>query len=679
MRALRSTATLAAITVLSGSLARAQPELESTFGDTETVSIATGRPQSIQTAPAVASVITAEDIRNTGARDLADILKQIPGIYVGHTATAFGPAMAVRGFISAFNQTTLFMLDGIPQTELVFGDRFSALGKIPLDSIERVEVIRGPGSALYGADAYSAVVNIITRREAPERGQLVFGGGSDGTRDIRALAGGRWGDVKIAGALEYYETDGYAPLIEADQQTRLDTLFGTRASLAPGTANLRRREFGALVNFTGSRTALSLRASAWRDLGMGIGLAAALDPFGGIDSTLVEGRLAWHDRRDDWGFESALSGRILNYRADNWHFLPPGTLGLFPEGVIFNAEFDERFLRWSGTLDYAGLPGHAIALGLGAETGEATLRAESRNYALSNGVILPIGPVQDTLSGASPTTSRDLLFAYLQDEWRFHPDWTFTWGLRYDRYSDFGDTVNPRAALVWNARHDLTLKWLYGRGFRAPTPAEREARQLPALQVNPGLRPERVDAVEWALDYHPRLDLRVRFNLFYHETDDQIRYQNSGGPAFRPENVGRQTGRGAEIEGWWDITRHIQLYGAYAFQDNIDETTGEDAGYTPHHQVLARAQARYHPWLLAVQGRYVGDRDRVAEDPRPKPETYAFLDVFARHEFSNRWEASLDIRNLLDAEVRDAGLGTSFPGDIPLPGRTFYFSLTGRF
>ncbi|MDV7393656.1 TonB-dependent receptor plug domain-containing protein, partial [Arthrospira platensis SPKY1] len=142
-------------------------EFERTFGDLDTVSIATGRAQSIQTAPAVASVITAEQIRDTGARDLIDILRQVPGFFLGETANPFGPAVAVRGFTSAFNQTTLFMVDGVPQTELVFGDRFTALGKIPLDGIERVEVIRGPGSALYGADAFSAVVNIITRREVP--------------------------------------------------------------------------------------------------------------------------------------------------------------------------------------------------------------------------------------------------------------------------------------------------------------------------------------------------------------------------------------------------------------------------------------------------------------------------------------------------------------------------------
>ncbi|MFO7642558.1 MAG: TonB-dependent receptor [Candidatus Competibacteraceae bacterium] len=83
--------------------------------------------------------------------------------------------------------------------------------------------------------------------------------------------------------------------------------------------------------------------------------------------------------------------------------------------------------------------------------------------------------------------------------------------------------------------------------------------------------------------------------------------------------------------------------------------------------------------MFAVQARYVGERERVAEDPRPRPETYALLDVFARYPLAKHLEASLDIRNLLDAEVQDAGLGTAFPGDIPLPGRTFYFNLIGRF
>ena len=663
-------------------LIRAQSEFEQTFGDIETVSIATGRSQSLRTAPSVASVITAEEIRDTGARDLIDILKLVPGFYLGRTANLVDPVLAVRGFSSSFNQTVLFLLDGVPQTDLVFGDRRTTLGKIPLDIIDRVEVLRGPGSALYGADAYSAVVNVITRREVPESGQLALSGGSRATGDVRALAGRPFGEMQVVGALEYFKTDGDAPFIAADQQTRLDALMGTHASLAPGTTDTGRQEFGAVLNLTSPKTALGLRVSDWRNLGLGTGVNGALDPFGGVDSTVWEGTFKWREAAGDWAVNGFLDGVLQRYRMDDWHFFPPGAFGLFPEGVIYNNAFEARTLRLQNVLDYTGVHRHDLTLGLGAELGKIRLQSESRNYRLSDGLILPIGPVQDTMSDPSlgdTTFSRDLFYAYIQDEWTFQPDWILTWGVRYDHYSDVGATVNPRVALVWSARHDLTAKLLYGSGFRAPSLLETQARQIPALAGNPDLRPEQVDAIELALDYRPRLDLLTRINLFYHKTDDQIRLQNTGGPEFRPENVGQQKGHGFEFELEWDLTRATRFYGYYAYQANTDETTGADAGYTPHHQALTLLQTRQHPWLFTVQARYVGARDRIAEDPRPKPDTYALVDVFARHAFSRRLEASLDIRNLFAADVQDAGFGTAFPGDIPLPGRTFYFSLIGRF
>jgi outer membrane receptor protein involved in Fe transport len=681
----RTLALLAAASLLWGAIpVEAQPEtgFEKTFGDIETVSIATGRSQSIQTAPAVASVITAEQIRDTGARDLIDILRLVPGFYLGRTANLFDPVLGVRRFSSSFNQTVLFMLDGVPQTELVFGNRRTTLGKIPLDLIERVEIIRGPGSALYGADAYSAVVNVITRREVPEQAQAVLSGGSHDTRNFRALAGRRFGEMKVVGALEYSETDGYAPFVEADQQTRLDALFGTQTSLAPGTANTGRQEFGAQVNLTGPKTSLGLRVSDERGLGLGTGVTGVLDPFGSVDSTVWEGTFKYRDQAGDWAVNGFLDGVLQHYRMDNWHFFAPGAFGGFPDGVIYNNAFEQRYLRLQNVLGYTRFRPHDLTLGLGAELGRIELQSESRNYRLSDGSILPIGSVQDTTGDSAlgdTTFSRDLFYAYVQDEWTFHPDWTLTWGARYDHYSDVGATVNPRAALVWNARHDLTAKLLYGSGFRSPSLLETQARQIPALWGNSDLQPEYVDAIELALDYRPRLDLRTRVNLFYHETDDQIRLQNTGGAEFRPENVGQQKGRGLEVELWWDLTRATQFYGYYAYQDNTDETTGADAGYTPHHQALAMLQTRQRPWLFTVQARYVGERDRVAEDQRSPPDTYALLDVFARYTFSKHLEASLDIRNLFDADVRDAGFGTAFPGDIPLPGRTFYFSLISRF
>ena len=220
------------------------------------------------------------------------------------------------------------------------------------------------------------------------------------------------------------------------------------------------------------------------------------------------------------------------YKVDHWHFFPPGALGVFPDGVILNTDFHEHFLRPSVALNYGAFSHHYLTAGLGGEFGEYRQNSESRNYQITDRGIIPLGSTQDTarmpILGESQI-NRNLLFWYLQDEWILHPDWTLTSGIRYDHYSDFGSTINPRSALVWNTRHDLTLKFLYGRGFRAPSLLETRTQQVPAIRGNAHLNPEILNSFDFAIDYRPRLDLRTRANLFYQVTDNQIRPQRTGG------------------------------------------------------------------------------------------------------------------------------------------------------
>ena len=663
-----------------------EQDFEKSFGDlekiTDYVSIATGYRQSVQTAPAVTSVVTAQQIRDRGARTIVEILEFIPGFFMGRTAHSIEPIVAVRGFTSPYNQTLLVMLDGIPQTESVFGDRLAMLGLVPLDIIDRVEIMRGPGSALYGADAYSAVVNIITRRTPPEQTQITLGAGSQQTRNARLLGGGSVSETRIVGAVEYRETDGDAPWIAADVQTNLDAWMGTHASLAPSRANTSIGQLGAHLNVTGQNMSLMLRTALSRDQGMGVGLAGALDPFGQIDATTVEGQLETHTQGPDWKATGTLNGTLFQYRLNNVHYFPPGAFGGFPDGVIANTDFEEHRLRLQGRLEYTGLATHHLAIGAGVETGRTRLRSESRNYRLSEGLPIPIGPVQDTRDDPSlgaVAYTHDLQFIDVQDAWTLHPDWTLTAGVRYDHYTDFGDLVNPRMALVWDTSAYLTSKLLYGRGFRGPSLLDAEARQIPALLGNPDLKPETLDSLELAFDYRPRADVWARLNLYYQQTEDQIRVQDTEGPSSQPENVGQQKGHGAELELEWDLDRRTQLYGAYAYQDNTDETTGQDAGYTPHHLWLARLQHRRPPWLFSIQGRYVGRRDRIAEDPRPSADTYGILDTLVRYESTHGWSADFEVRNFFDTEADEAGFGTAFPGDLPIPGRTFFFYVTTQF
>jgi iron complex outermembrane receptor protein len=668
---------------------------EDAFGPTPTesdlvaeniVSVASGHSQSVQSAPGVTSIITARQIKNMGARNLYDVLRTIPGFFLGENTIQIEPIISVRGFKSSFNQNVLILLDGIPQTDHASGDRLAVLGNVPLDIIERIEIMRGPGSALYGADAYSAVINIITRQTPLDKTQITLEGGSQQTRDARLISGGRVGDFAIVGALQYQETDGNAPFIAADLQTNLDALFGTRASLAPGEANTHLRLLGAQLNATGEHATLMLRTSLGRDIGMGIGLANALDPFGQVDITTVEGKFEWRTHGQNWIAKVLINELFYEATLKNAHYFPPGAFGVFPEGVITNSNTQQYNTRLQGTVDYTGIPSHRISVGMGAETGKTQQKSESRNFSLIGGRIFPIGAIQeiidpDLLTFGSKEFSHDFQFVYVQDEWALHPNWTLTWGLRYDHYSDYGNQVNPRIALVWDTSPYLTTKLLYGRGFRGPSLVDTHARQVPALIGNPNLKPETMESLELAFDYRIHPDLLARLNLFYQQTDDQIRIVSEGGPTSLPMNVAQQIGRGAELEAWWDIDRYTQLYGAYSYQDSTDKTTNADVGYHPHHLLYARLQRRQKPWLFTVQARYVGQRERRVEDSRLPAETYAFVDGLVRYELTPDFEVGFEVRNLFDLKAEDAGPGTdaAFPSDIPLPGRIYYFTVTGRF
>jgi iron complex outermembrane receptor protein len=661
----------------------ADEESISVFGDIETVSIATGREQPIVTAPAVATVFKADDIKNSGARNLADLLTMVPGIHVGVSSILYDPVYAVRGFTSFFNKHILFMLDGIPQDALTFGDRRISLGKIPLDIIERVEISRGPGSALWGADAFSAVVNIITKTKDPKKTSLAISSGSFDTRNARLISGSSSKEYDIVGAIEYSKTDGHEPTITQDRQSLLDEQFGTDASLAPDSAYTGSEELGTLINISGKHSEFGLRAFQMNNIGMGVGFSASLDPFGAIDNEGFEAKYQYkYDITQSLNFNAALAYSQSTTTLDNIHFFPPGAFGVFPEGVILNEEHQQEILKALSSFQYSGVLNHHISVGFGGEVGEVEVLSESRNYNISNGLITPTA-MYDSLSNpvlGEKNQSQNLAFIYLQDEWKILPDWTVTLGVRYDDYSEFGSVTSPRAVFVWNTTPLLTTKFLYGRGFRTPTFIETNSAQLPAIAGNPSLQPETFDQVQLVFDYFPLRSLKSRLDFFYHETDDQIRQQITDNPGYRPENVGDQTGRGVELEIWWDISPRTKLYSFYAFQDSTDRTTNRDAGYSPHHKLFAMLQYEYtHGLFFNSKATYIGNRDRIAEDTRSKADTYTIVDFLVRKELTQHLEATLEIRNIFDEETEEGGIGTAFPGDMPLPGRSFYFTFTGKF
>ncbi len=163
---------LLAVALVSGAMgasASEEEDLAKVYGGEGFISIATGRQQPLSRAPAVATVITAEEIEAMGATNLDEVLESVAGLHVSLSSTRFSPIYSIRGIRTATNPEVLMLINGVPITQLNLGGR-GEQNSLPVNSIERVEVIRGPGSAVYGADAFAGVINVITKTAADIHG-----------------------------------------------------------------------------------------------------------------------------------------------------------------------------------------------------------------------------------------------------------------------------------------------------------------------------------------------------------------------------------------------------------------------------------------------------------------------------------------------------------------------------
>ena len=683
------------------------------YGDEEMISIATGNRQLIAKVPAVATVITAEDINAIGATDLDEVLETVPGLHVARDVIGYNPIYTFRGIYSSFNPQVLVLINGIPITNLFQGDRNQIWGGMPVEAIARIEVIRGPGSAIYGADAFAGVINIITKTKQDIEGtELGARAGSFNTRDVWVLHGGTWAGFDVAVMLEYHDTDGQREIIDADAQTALDDIFNTRASLAPGPVNLQRENFDARLDITRGDWRLRAGWQRRRDWGNGAGVAQALDPNNryasdrwNVDLTYHKPELAKH-----WDVTAQLSyldtteevernlvlfppGARLPIGSDgNIDFVDPVALVTFPDGFIGNPEVFERHARVNLSAFYTGLDRHLFRVGTGFNYSDLYKTRETKNFGPDpvTGQPLPLlfdnPPLVDVSNTPfvflRPDDRRNSYF-FLQDTWNFANDWELTTGVRYDHYSDFGDTINPRLALVWSARHNLTAKILYGRAFRAPSFAETRNINNPVALGNPNLDPETIETVELAFDYRPTDALRLGLGTFYYRWDDIIRFvpDDPEATTSTAQNAGQQTGFGLELEADWKPAPTLRLLGNYAYQRSKDETTGKDAGNAPRHQLYLRAEWEFLPnWRLTPQFNWVIDRRRVAGDPRPAIDDYAMVDLTIRHKApQSSWEVAVAVRNLFDTDAREPSPTAFIPHDLPLPGRSVFGEIRYRF
>jgi len=526
---------------------------------------ATRTPMRATEVPASVRVLTREEIAQSGALVVDDLLRQIPGFNTFRRSSSLVTApqqdpeaqgVTLRGIGPGGASRALVLLDGVPINDGFGG--FLYWGEIPLESIERIEVVRGGGSTLWGTSALGGVINIITR--APERraASAKLSGGALGTTDDTLSYTDAAGPGRIALEGSFLHTDGYTIIARA-QRGPIDQNSGSERKTFSG-----RLEYAPAANrsvfLRGTFYAQSLNAgTSLRTSGTDRGFIAA----GGTMRTADGG---------EWG------------------------LTLFSHLTTFNEQFSRiNAARTAESLSQIQqVPSTDIG---GALTWTHRLLTD---HLLTAGADFRVidGESRDTFfSGAGVLAERriskgrqDIVGVFVQDLYTPRRELQIALGVRVDRVAISGGSVqstaatppvilvpdqdrieaSPRLAVRYQLADGLAVRGAGYRAFRAPTLAEltRES-SVESLRLLPNreLVPEVLWGGELGLDSWGAAGLAARLTAYWNTLEDVIAPVDQPGGGRRPENVGTARVRGIEADLEYRLTRAWSLTGSYLYSE----------------------------------------------------------------------------------------------------------------
>jgi len=624
-----------------------------------TVYGASKHDQKTTDAPSSVTIVTREEIQVFGHRTLGDVLRSVRDFYVTNDRN-YG-YIGVRGVNRPgdFGGRILLLVDGLRLNDPIF-DGAAALNDFPVDVdlIERVEIIRGPGSALYGNNAFFAVINVITRTGGEVSG--VEASGEIGSLDT------------YKGRLTYGKVfqNGLSLLLTG-------TLFDSA-----GNDRLYFKEFDQPINNRG------LAEGRDADFSESVGLT-----LGYKDFTLQAGYVS---RRKD--VPTASYGTVFNdptfYTLDQRSFTRLTYAHDFEDELRVRADLHWNSYYYKGDYPFPGdeVDPHVISLyrdmahaqWWGAElqvskqlfkTHHVTLGGEFRDNQEMKMLAYYVSPYAADLNSQ---TSASTLGVYVQDEWAISKKLTLHVGLRYDWIETFGSTVNPRGALLWHPFDRTTFKLLYGQAYRAPnafesfyvTSSSRSSREV---------EPEQVKSYELVLEQAMTTWLRLSASAFYNRIDGLISQQEGPGPGFHFENEGLAETKGGSVELEAKLPKGIKARASYTLQRTADVVTGERFSNSP--EQLAKLNLivpLYRDKVLSgLELQYFSETEN-AKHQATSGYVLANWTLFSR-ELVKNLEASAGIYNLFDKKYAFPGGPEHLPERIQQDGRTFRLKFTFRF
>jgi outer membrane receptor for ferrienterochelin and colicins len=593
---------------------------------------ASERLQPVIEAPASVSFITAEDIARHGYRTLADILRSVRGLYVVDDRNY--SVIGMRGFAlpGDYNSRVLLLVNGHRVNDNIYGQA-EVGAEFGLDPamFERVEIIRGPASSLYGDSAFLMVVNVITRTGRSLGGAaMTLEAGTLGSQLARASVGRSFAngaDVALSGTLEHSDGVGrlYFPAFDTP---------ATNRGVAEGLDGEGIGQLYGRLSFNGL-TVTGAYGSRRRDV-----------PTASFGSSFNEqiSREKTTDRHTlvDAEYGRSFRGTRVTFRASFDRFTFDGIYPrpAEPEGTaLLVASNSGVGARWSASSGLSRTFGGRHTVKAGFEFIDNVHQDQKASY---------VDPPMVILDSVRSSTQRAV---YAQDEIRLARWLIVNAGLRFDGYQEF-QRVTPRAALIVLPSSSQSVKYLYGRAFRAPNAFELNDAFFGAGVIN--LRPEGIDTHELVWERYFNDRLRTSASTYWYKVDRLILLvaDDSSLLGLTFSNQGQVRAKGLELEAQVRLKGDSRVLMSYALQEAVDQETQTGLPNSPRHMAKARISLPGPTNLsfVSVEGQYLSSRTTIVGS---KVGAAATVNVTVVQPLGRSWELTGGVRNIFDSRYLD--------------------------
>jgi outer membrane receptor for ferrienterochelin and colicins len=606
------------------------------------------KAETLAESPGIVDVITARDIEQFGAKNLYEVLQRATSVFMTGSFLFPRNVASIRGNLQNHEDNhVLILINGRPFRDVTLGGvNVSAYTAFPLHTIDRVEVIRGPGSVLYGTNAFNGVINIVTKH--PDR-PMVYAGTLNGSHGWQSysMAAGNGTDTESALAGATYNRQRGWPFTATSEDPP-----GPGPAVT-ATAPWGEDNVGAFTMYrNGGFTANVFAARATEEM---LGPDGQF-PTDRLDDPRVFCDLGYALDLNDWQTFSA--NFTYNYSGTSF----PSAVPTFPFETRANSYLVEGTYRAELADDLSFIAGGLVDFHEG------------------------IGELPGLLE-AIPQYSEIWYGVYMQLEYQAFERLKLVGGMQANMPGDIPSGIVPRFGAIASLSERWTGKFLYGQAFRSPYQLERSADVPGVLIGNPALIPETIQTFDVQLAY--RTD-EFRFATTYFHSDYFDIITRSSAVPQTYSNSGRMAFDGVELENDWELTQNWRFLGSTTYQEN-DRDGVEDTTSAPNW--MAKLGVAYHTeggLTVGLFDTYFGDQTVPASAAivNPDPQPYHLASLNATYDFNRimQWSAVRSMRlqflvqNLFDERIDHVEFEREQINSLPAgAGRTYYGGATIEF